>query len=87
MRPKGKSVLKIDYDALSNAYDRLKADNTKLSSQISKLQEDFDNLARVKMYQLLDLLRGKIHMLESTDYPQGDTIRCSKCGKMECGGR
>ena len=87
MRPKGKSVLKIDYDALSNGYDRLKADNIKLSTQISKLQEDFDNLARVKMYQLLDLLRGKIHMLESTDYPQVHTPRCAKCGKMECGGR
>jgi cell division protein FtsB len=87
MRPKGKSVVKIKYETLSDAYDRLKADNTKLSSQISKLQEDFDNLARVKVYQLLDVLRDKIHTLESTDYPQGDTIRCSKCGKMECGGR
>jgi len=78
-------VTQIKYESLSDAYDRLKADNTKLSTQISKLQEDFDNLARVKVHQLLNVLKNKIHTLESTDYPQVDTIRCSKCGKMECG--
>lgn len=87
MRPKGKSVLKIKYETLSDAYDRLKADNTKLSSQLSKLQDDFDNLARIKVHQLLDVVHGKIHQLESTDYPQGDPTRCSKCGKIERGGR
>ena len=87
MRPKGKSVVTIKYQSLSEAYDRLKSDNTKLSKQLSHLQEDFDNLARIKVHQLLDVLHNKIHTLESTDYPQGDTIRCSKCGKIECGGR
>jgi hypothetical protein len=69
MRPKGKSVTQLKYETLSEAYDRLKKDNIKLSTQLSKVQDDFDNLARIKVHQLLDVVHGKIHQLESTDYP------------------
>jgi len=87
MRPKGKSVAQIKYKSLSEAYDRLKKDNIKLSKQLTHLQEDFDNLARIKVHKLLDVLHNKIHTLESPDYPQVEPSRCAKCGKMECGGR
>lgn len=82
MRPKGKSVTQLKYETLSEAYDRLKKDNIKLSTQLSKVQNDFDNLARIKVHQLLDVVHGKIHQLESTDYPQVHTPRCAKCGKI-----
>ena len=70
MRPKGKSTTKIKLDLLSDSYDRLKRDYMKLDQQYAKLQNDFDNLARVKVYQLLDVLHHKVHELEPKDYPQ-----------------
>lgn len=70
MRPKGKSTTKIKLEALSDNYDRLKRDYMKLDQQYAKLKDDFDNLARVKVYQLLDVLHHKVHELEPKDYPQ-----------------
>lgn len=70
MRPRGKSTTKIKLEVLSDSYDRLKRDYMKLDQQYTKLQDDFDNLARIKIYQLLDILYGKVHELEEKDYPQ-----------------